>query len=93
MPIGISDKRESTFTNQEIQLQKNDTLYMFSDGYVDQFGGPDNSKFKSKPFKELLLSIQSKSMEEQELVLDQTIEGWKGNTEQIDDILVVGIRI
>ncbi|MGD9993780.1 MAG: DUF2225 domain-containing protein [Salinivirgaceae bacterium] len=93
MPIGISDKRESTFTNQEIQLQKNDTLYMFSDGYVDQFGGPDNSKFKSKPFKELLLSIQSKSMEEQQLVLDQTIEGWKGNTEQIDDILVVGIRI
>jgi serine phosphatase RsbU (regulator of sigma subunit)/Flp pilus assembly protein TadD len=93
MPIGISDKAESTFTNQEIQLEKNDTLYMFSDGYVDQFGGPDNSKFKSKPFKELLLSIQSESMAEQQQILDHTIESWKGNTEQIDDILVVGIRI
>ncbi|MGE4287289.1 MAG: tetratricopeptide repeat protein [Salinivirgaceae bacterium] len=93
MPIGISDKSENPFSNQEIQLAKNDTLYLFSDGYVDQFGGPDNSKFKSKPFKELLLSIQSEPMQKQHQILDQTLESWKGTGEQIDDILVVGIRI
>lgn len=93
MPIGISDKSESSFTNHEIQLEKNDTLYMFSDGYVDQFGGPDNSKFKSKPFKELLLTMQTLNMQEQHQMLDNTIESWKGSGEQIDDILVVGIRI
>ncbi len=93
MPIGISDKVENSFTNHEINCEKNDTIYMFSDGYVDQFGGPDNSKYKSKPFKELLLTIQQKNMQEQQVILDETIEAWKGEQEQIDDILVIGIRL
>jgi serine phosphatase RsbU (regulator of sigma subunit) len=82
-----------SFTNHEIEVQKGDTIYIFSDGYVDQFGGGDGRKFKSKQFKELLLSIQKQSMLEQEMFLDQTIDEWRGNFEQVDDIIIVGIRI
>lgn len=93
MPIGIYFKGDQSFTNQEIEFQKGDTIYVFSDGYVDQFGGEKNSKFKSKQFKELLVNIQIKSMTEQKEILDQTIEKWKGENEQIDDILVMGIKL
>ncbi len=93
MPIGISHKSEQPFTSHLIEYKKNDTIYMLSDGYVDQFGGPTNSKFKSKPFKELLLNIQKKSMTAQKEILNATIEAWKGDYEQIDDILVIGIRL
>ncbi len=93
MPIGISDKSGNSFLNHEIEMAKNDTFYMFSDGYVDQFGGPSNKKYKSKHFKELLLGIQSKSMNEQKEILDNTIEKWRGEYEQIDDILVLGIKM
>ncbi len=92
-PIGIYIKELDSFTNHEIEVQKGDTIYIFSDGYVDQFGGGDGRKFKSKQFKELLLSIQKQSMLEQEMMLDQTIDDWRGNFEQVDDIIVVGIRI
>ncbi len=92
LPIGFSDKKEN-FTFHEIQLQKGDTLYLFSDGYNDQFGGEKGKKFKSRYFKKLLLSIQDKSMKEQKEILDKTIKDWKGNFEQVDDILVMGIRV
>ena len=66
---------------------------MFTDGYADQFGGNEGKKFKYQQFKELLLSIQNLSMEEQKLVIDETMVKWKGNEEQVDDILVIGIKI
>lgn len=94
MPIGIYMKERDSFTNHEIQLQKGDTFYIFSDGYVDQFGGENGGKFKSKQFKELLSTIQDKSMEEQKEILDETIEAWRGEKfEQLDDICVIGVRI
>ena len=67
-------------------------IYTFSDGLADQFGGKKEKKFGSKRFKELLLSIKDKSMEEQKLIINDTIEKWKGNIGQVDDICVIGIR-
>ncbi|MCK4662081.1 MAG: SpoIIE family protein phosphatase [Bacteroidales bacterium] len=93
MPIGIYIKTQA-FENTEIQLEKDDSIYIFSDGFVDQFGGEKGRKFKSKPFKKLLVDIQDKTMKEQYEILDNTIEDWKGPVqEQIDDILVIGIKI
>ena len=92
MPVSISD-RTGEFTNNVLELQKGDTLYIFTDGYADQFGGPKGKKFKYSNFKKLLLSIQDKTMDEQHDILHQTMADWKGNLEQIDDILVMGVRI
>lgn len=91
-PIGPFDSRKP-FTNHQFKLEKGDTIYIFSDGYADQFGGPEGKKFKYKNFKELLISIQNKSMPEQNQILDETIENWKGTQPQIDDILVMGVRV
>jgi ligand-binding sensor domain-containing protein/serine phosphatase RsbU (regulator of sigma subunit) len=92
-PIGNSRTGdERRFTNHEIPLKKGDTIYIFSDGYSDQFGGPNGKKFKSSAFKNLLLSSQHLSMKEQYSVLNSTIESWRGNHEQVDDILVIGTR-
>jgi serine phosphatase RsbU (regulator of sigma subunit) len=66
---------------------------MFSDGYADQFGGPDGKKFKSSNLRELLLEISNLPMHEQKVRLNETIEAWKGINEQVDDILVIGIKI
>jgi len=93
MPIGIHSFATTSFTNNEYPIQKNDTLYLFSDGYVDQFGGPQQRKFMIKNFKNYLLSIQDKGMSEQKELLDQNIKDWMGETDQIDDILVIGVRI
>jgi serine phosphatase RsbU (regulator of sigma subunit) len=76
-----------------VKLQPGDTVYVFSDGYVDQYGGAHRKKFKTQKFKELLLSVQTESMERQKQVLEETFENWKGNIEQIDDVCVVGIRV
>ncbi|MFH1321230.1 MAG: tetratricopeptide repeat protein [Bacteroidota bacterium] len=91
-PVGYLTGEHKPFTHHEIKLQKNDTIYIFSDGFQDQFGGPRDKKFGRKQFKEVLLSIQPKSMEEQKEALDKAIEDWKGDSEQIDDILVIGVR-
>ncbi|MFC2096509.1 tetratricopeptide repeat protein [Bacteroidota bacterium] len=93
MPIGIHIKKSDDFTNHIIKLQKGDLLYTFSDGYVDQFGGKDNSKFRKKNFKELLLEIHKKSMQEQKEILDKTLTNWMEGYEQVDDILVSSIKI
>lgn len=94
MPIGYHIKVGTPFSNNELKLEKGDRLYMFSDGYPDQFGGTDGRKFMSKQFKQLLLDTQNLEMQEQKRVLDETIEAWKGDKHsQIDDILVVGIKI
>ena len=92
MPIGIHLSLDP-FTNQVIKVKPGDTLYIFSDGYVDQFGGALGKKFKAPQFKELLLSIQDKPMKEQKLMLDDNIEKWREGYDQIDDILVIGIRV
>ncbi|MBN4061894.1 SpoIIE family protein phosphatase, partial [Bacteroidales bacterium AH-315-I05] len=92
-PIGAYDHRQS-FTNHTTELQKDDTIYVFSDGYPDQFGGPKGKKFKYRKLRELLLSIQDKTMNEQKEILDHTIEDWMGDEhEQIDDICIIGVRI
>jgi serine phosphatase RsbU (regulator of sigma subunit) len=93
MPIGIYNDEEESFTNQKLKLQKGDTLYMFSDGYVDQIGGPRRKTFRSKYFKELLLANSEKKMADQYKILEQTIDEWQGEIEQIDDILVMGIKV
>jgi len=82
------------FTNHRFTLDEGDSIYMFSDGYEDQFGGPTgNKKLTKKRFKQLLLDIQSVKMREQDIELEKFLTNWQGNTEQIDDILVIGIRI
>ena len=92
MPIAIYEKMDA-FTTHEIQIQKGDQLYMFSDGFADQFGGPKGKKLKYKPFKRLLLENADKSMLEQKKLLYQAFESWKGTTEQIDDVVVLGVKI
>ena len=67
-------------------------VYLFTDGYMDQFGGPENKKFNIPNFKKLLLGIQHLEMEKQKQMLEETISKWKGNYKQIDDMLVIGIR-
>jgi serine phosphatase RsbU (regulator of sigma subunit) len=90
-PIGAFSERH-IFTNYTIILEKDDLIYVFSDGFADQFGGPLNKKFKYKPFKELLLNISEKTLEEQKTELGNTIEEWRGKNEQVDDICVIGIK-
>jgi serine phosphatase RsbU (regulator of sigma subunit) len=92
MPIGIHYKMDN-FTMHEVRLHPGDVIYIFSDGFPDQFGGPDGEKFKSRPFKELLLQNSQKSMEEQKIILEKNLEEWIEGYEQIDDILVIGFRI
>lgn len=93
-PIGIFVGEElHHFNNHEAELFPGDTLYIFTDGFADQFGGDKGKKYKYKPFQQLLLKIQDKSMEEQKQILGRTINEWKGNLEQVDDILVLGIKI
>ncbi|MGB3946999.1 MAG: tetratricopeptide repeat protein [Bacteroidia bacterium] len=91
--IGISHATNESFKNNSLQLEKNDCIYIFSDGYADQKGGAQNQKFFYKPFKQLLIDINNKTMKEQEKELHQVINNWKGEKEQIDDILVIGVRV
>jgi serine phosphatase RsbU (regulator of sigma subunit) len=94
MPIGIHVKH-GPFTNHTFKVDPGSSIYAFSDGYIDQFGGPRNKKFMAKPFKRLLLSLQDKTMREQKRILDNTISDWmlNGNKHQVDDILVIGVRV
>jgi serine phosphatase RsbU (regulator of sigma subunit) len=91
-PIGKFDN-PLPYTTHTFDLQKRDSVYIFSDGYADQFGGEKGKKFKSKAFRELLLSIQDNKMEEQRLIIDKAFEDWKGTLEQIDDVCVIGLKI
>jgi len=91
-PIGIHWE-EKEFTNHLIKLQEHDSLYIFSDGFVDQYGGEKRKKFKTRNFKKLLLSVQAESMENQKKLIEEAFDRWRGNHEQIDDVCVFGIRI
>ncbi|MEW6468628.1 MAG: two-component regulator propeller domain-containing protein [Bacteroidota bacterium] len=92
-PVGFYEDVKRPFTQKEIALQKGDVIYTFSDGYADQFGGDKGKKFKYRNFEQLLVAIHDKPMKEQKKILDETIEDWRGDFEQLDDILVIGIRI
>lgn len=92
-PIGGESVEGFEFTRWSIDLVKGDTLYIFSDGYPDQFGGEKGKKFMTKRFKELILSFQPETMESQKDVLEQTMKDWIGSGDQIDDQLVIGIRV
>ncbi len=84
--------KEKEFTGHAMQLHKDDMIYLFTDGYADQFGGIYKKKLKSANFKNLLLSLHSKSVTEQKETLEEFFDSWKGNLEQIDDITILGIR-
>jgi serine phosphatase RsbU (regulator of sigma subunit) len=95
-PIGMYEIVESehkVFNLQRLQLQKGDVIYAFTDGYADQFGGEKGKKFKYKQMQETLLKICNDSMLNQHTALDKTIENWKGTLDQVDDILMIGIRV
>ena len=92
-PIGNAQQDRDKFKNNDLTLQEGDMCYIFTDGYADQFGGQKGKKFMVKNFQQLLLDISSLPISEQEKILSETIEYWRGVHEQVDDILVIGIRI
>jgi serine phosphatase RsbU (regulator of sigma subunit) len=92
MPVGYGERKED-FTQHTIELLKEDVLYLYTDGYADQFGGPKGKKFKYKQLDELLLSIVNKPLSEQSNLLSEKFNDWKGNLEQVDDVCLIGIKI
>jgi serine phosphatase RsbU (regulator of sigma subunit) len=82
----------TNFTNHEIELQGDDTIYLFTDGYVDQFGGEDNKKFMHRRFRYLLVTIHKYSLSDQKTILIDNILSWMGSNEQVDDIMVLAFR-
>ncbi|MBI4931088.1 MAG: tetratricopeptide repeat protein [Bacteroidetes bacterium] len=90
---GEKSDEQKTFTNHTIQLNKGDAFYIFTDGYTDQFGGDHGKKFMVKRMMDLILSVQDKNMREQEMIFDCTLEEWKNKREQVDDILLIGVRV
>ncbi len=93
MPVGLYDRKQDLFSRSEINVQTGDVLYIFSDGFADQFGGEKGKKYLYKRFKEFLLSIHQLPMNEQASLLEKEILEWRGDIEQIDDHIVIGIRI
>lgn len=93
MPIGIHYGGEKPFTNHVIPVNRGDTLYIFSDGYTDQFGGPEGVKYKMANFRKLLTDIYYRPMIEQRNILENQFLEWKGSGSQVDDITVIGIRL
>jgi serine phosphatase RsbU (regulator of sigma subunit) len=92
MPIGIHDNCEIPFTNHNITFERGDMLYLFSDGYADQFGGPHDQKFRTKRFQELCKNIYHLPTAEQRVIFERTIDEWMGYRDQVDDISIIGIR-
>jgi serine phosphatase RsbU (regulator of sigma subunit)/Tfp pilus assembly protein PilF len=91
-PIGQFDN-PLPYTTHTFELQDGDTIYIFSDGYVDQFGGEKGKKLKAANMRKLLLSIQDKNMEEQRVLIDEAFESWRGDIEQVDDVCMIGVRV
>jgi serine phosphatase RsbU (regulator of sigma subunit) len=93
-PIGAFEGgRPQEFTNHEVELKKGDCVYIYSDGFADQFGGPGNKKFLSRRFEELILEIHNEPLPAQKEILYNRLIEWRGANEQVDDILVIGIKI
>jgi serine phosphatase RsbU (regulator of sigma subunit) len=87
------DLEKKPFTDQKIDLKKNDTVYLFTDGFADQFGGPLEKKFSYRRLRELLLANSERACAEQREILDRAFNDWRGALEQIDDVCVIGIKI
>ncbi|MCW3082901.1 MAG: hypothetical protein JWP12_267 [Bacteroidetes bacterium] len=93
-PIGLFlGEEKKKFTNHTFKLQQGDVIYIFSDGYADQFGGPNGKKFMANHFRDLLLDVHKHPIDKQKEFLNQTIEEWRGPLDQVDDILVIGVKI
>jgi serine phosphatase RsbU (regulator of sigma subunit)/ligand-binding sensor domain-containing protein len=93
MPVGYHDLMETSFKNHTFELQPGDVVYMFSDGFVDQFGGSDKKKFMTKRFKKTLLELSSLPIEQQEQRLKEIFNTWRGNLDQVDDVMVLAFRV
>ena len=91
--MGFYHGKDRTFTNHDIQLEIGDTFYLSTDGFMDQKGGKDNKKFMSRKFKSTLLEIHDQPMFDQQDILDKKLSDWMGSNSQMDDILVVGVRV
>ncbi len=91
--VGYEEKEKAPFTSLEFEVQEGDLLYVFSDGFADQFGGPNGKKFRYRSFQELLLEVSDRPLEEQSELLEKRFEEWRGDHEQVDDVLVLGVRI
>jgi serine phosphatase RsbU (regulator of sigma subunit) len=92
-PIGSAQHAlDRSFTDQVIPYEEGDTIYIYSDGYPDQFGGPKQKKFREKVFRRTLQSLLDRDMEDQKEELERIFEEWKGEMEQVDDVTVIGIR-
>jgi len=92
MPVGIYENM-NYFRKHEIDIRKGDVFYMFSDGYEDQFGGPEGKKFKAKRLKQMLMEIHHQPMKIQKEILEKTFEEWRGDLPQVDDVVVIGLTI
>jgi serine phosphatase RsbU (regulator of sigma subunit) len=93
MPVGKHDKDSMSFTQHEVELRKGDVIYTLTDGFSDQFGGDKGKKFMYKKLKEILVSISGMPLNQQNEFLKTTLAEWMGNTEQVDDITVIGVRV
>ena len=93
MPVGKSHDEQTGFTLSEIQLQKGDVIYTYTDGFADQFGGPNGKKLKVKYFRNILVKISALPLSQQKDTLARYFDDWKGDLEQVDDVLVMGVRV
>jgi serine phosphatase RsbU (regulator of sigma subunit) len=93
MPVGIHSEAGTPFTSQSLKLDRGDALYLFSDGFPDQFGGEYRKKFGTPRLKKLLTELQPRIMLDQRSALEEAFDKWKGSEEQIDDVLMVGIKL
>lgn len=91
-PIGASDQPQS-FTTHSRYLQGHNVIYLFTDGYADQFGGPKGKKLKTANLKKQLIEIGNKDMPQQEQLLREMFDSWRGNHQQVDDVCVIGVRL
>ena len=91
-PIGLHANPQP-FTQHTLQLQEGDKIYIFTDGYQDQFGGPKGKKFKATQLKEIIISSQDKTMDEQHDILLSKFKEWEGAHEQVDDVCIIGVRV
>jgi serine phosphatase RsbU (regulator of sigma subunit) len=90
--IGNNDDNKP-YTNQTFKIEKDDVLYMFSDGFADQFGGDKGKKYKYNQMQQLLVKNNNKPMDVQKQLLNEEFEQWRGNLEQVDDVMIIGIKI